>query len=88
MLKLLTLAILFSYADSFSQIELNGSLENYIGIYLENIPHGNSSDDYLPPSDSSLEIWGNIIEYVINNESAIRLVFFLAFLCPWHSLKF
>ena len=54
--------------ELYSQTTISGDLENYIDIYLSNIPATYSSDEYQPPADSLLDLWETVIENIINED--------------------
>ncbi len=67
MKKIIILAILIMFT-CHAQTNISGSLENYINIYLSNIPGSSSSDQYQSPSDSVLNIWSHVIENIISGD--------------------
>ena len=67
-MKKLTFLFLFISLNLYSQTAILGDLENYINIYLGNIPGTSSSDEYQPPADSVLDLWGTAIENIINED--------------------
>ena len=67
-MKKLTFLFLLISLNLYSQTAILGDLENYINIYLGNIPGTSSSDEYQPPADSVLDLWGTAIENIINED--------------------
>jgi len=67
-MKKLIFLFLLTSLNSYSQTSVSGDLENYIDIYLSNIPATSSSDEYQPPADSILNLWGSVVENIINED--------------------
>ncbi len=65
MKKFILLSLLLNL-NHYNQTIVSGNLENYTDIYLSNIPGTNSTDEYQPPADSILDLWGVVIEDIMN----------------------
>lgn len=62
----LLINILLCCCSINAQSIISGDLESYIDIYLSNIPHSSSSDEYQNPPDSLLFKWADAIGYIIS----------------------
>ena len=64
-MKKLILIFLLLNLNHFSQTIVSGDLENYVYIFISNIPNTSSTNEYQTPADSILNLWGLAIEDII-----------------------